>query len=343
MPSFFINRPVFAWVVAILISLFGVISMRSMGIDSYPDIAPPQVTVTATYPGASAATMESTVTQVIEQQLTGIDNLLYFSSKSSSNGQTVITLTFATGTNPDIAQVQVQNKVTLAQPLLPTPVIQQGVVVAKASPDILMFLALQSSNPSIDAARLSDILASQIQPAIGRVTGVGNTTLLGSEYAMRIWLDPDKLQSYGLSTTQVLDAVTSQNAQFAAGSLGADPAVKGQGFTATISGDALLSSLKQFKGIVLLANNNGTVVRLGDVARITFGAQTYGQAPVFNGKPAGGLAIFLLPGANPLSVGDAVKSEMGSLARDLPAGVTRGAPHAMTPFIPPSSPHLRET
>ncbi len=333
MPSFFINRPVFAWVVAILISLFGIISMRSMGIDSYPDIAPPEVTVTATYPGASAATMESTVTQVIEQQLTGIDNLLYFSSKSSSNGQAVITLTFATGTNPDIAQVQVQNKVSLAQPLLPAPVTQQGVVVAKASPDILMFLALQSGNPSIDAGRLSDIMASQIQPAVGRITGVGNTTLLGSEYAMRIWLDPDKLQSYGLSTTQVLDAVTAQNAQFAAGSLGADPAVKGQEFTATIAGDALFSSVKQFKDIVVLANNNGTTVRLGDVARITFGPQTYGLSPVFNGKPAAGMAIFLLPGANALAVADAVKSEMATLAKDLPAGVTWSVPYDTTPFI----------
>ncbi|TCK38871.1 multidrug efflux pump [Paraburkholderia sp. BL8N3] len=333
MPSFFINRPVFAWVVAILISLFGVISMRSMGIDSYPDIAPPQVTVTATYPGASAETMESTVTQVIEQQLTGIDNLLYFSSTSSANGQTTITLTFATGTNPDIAQVQVQNKVTLAQPLLPAQVTQEGVVVAKASPDILMFVALQSNNPSIDAGRLSDILASQIQPAVGRVSGVGNTTLLGSEYAMRIWLDPDKLQAYGLSTTQVLNAVNSQNAQFAAGSLGADPAVKGQMFTATVSGDALFSTLKQFKDIILVANNDGTVVKLSDVARITFGAQTYGESPVFNGKPAGGLAIFLLPGANALSVAKAVKAEMTSLARDLPAGVTWSVPYDTTPFI----------
>jgi multidrug efflux pump len=333
MPSFFINRPVFAWVVAVLISLFGIISMRSMGIDSYPDIAPPQVTITSTYPGASASTMESTVTQVIEQQLTGIDNLLYFSSTSSANGSSIITLTFATGTNPDIAQVQVQNKVTVAQPLLPAPVTQQGVVVAKSSPDILMFVALQSSNPAIDAARLSDILASQIQPAIGRVSGVGNTTLLGSEYAMRIWLDPDKLQGYGLSTTQVLNAVNSQNAQFAAGSLGADPAVKGQVFTATVSGDTLFSSRKQFEDIVLLSNNNGTVVRLKDVARISFGAQTYGEAAVFNGKPAGGLAVFLLPGANALSVANAVKSQMASLAKDLPAGVTWNVPYDTTPFI----------
>jgi multidrug efflux pump len=333
MPSFFINRPVFAWVVAILLTLFGIIAVSRMGIDSYPDIAPPEITVTAQYPGASAQTMESTVTQVIEQQLTGIDNLVYFSSTSSSNGQTQIILTFATGTNPDIAQVQVQNKVTLAQPLLPTQVTQQGVVVAKASPDILMFVALQSSNPSIDAGRLSDILASQIQPAIGRVNGVGNTTLLGSEYAVRIWLDPDKLQSYGLSTTQVLNAVSSQNAQFAAGSLGADPAVKGQQFTATVSGDTLFSSLKQFRDIILVANSNGTTVRLSDVARITFGPQTYGFAPVYNGKQAGGLAVFLLPGSNALTVAKAVEAEMSTLARDLPVGVTWSVPYDTTPFI----------
>ena len=333
MPSFFIDRPVFAWVIAILISLFGYIAMRTMGIDSYPNIAPPQVTVTAIYPGASAATMESTVTQVIEQQLTGIDNLLYFSSTSGSNGQTVITLSFATGTNPDTAQVQVQNKVTLATPLLPPQVTQQGLVVAKASPDILMFIALQSNHPSIDAARLSDILASQVQPAIARVSGVGNTTLLGSEYAARIWLNPDKLQAYGLSTTQVLNAVNAQNAQFAAGSVGADPAVKGQVFTATVSGDALFSSLEQFRDIILIANSDGTTVRLGDVARVSFGAQTSGLAPVYDGKPAGGLAIFLLPGANALSVATAVKAAMTALERDLPVGVSWSVPYDTTPFI----------
>ncbi|MGX7000668.1 efflux RND transporter permease subunit [Caballeronia sp. KNU42] len=333
MPSFFINRPVFAWVIAILICLFGIISVHGMGIDSYPDIAPPEVTVTAQYPGASARTMESTVTQVIEQQLTGIDNLLYFSSNSSSNGQTQIILTFATGTNPDIAQVQVQNKVTLAQPLLPTQVTQQGVVVAKASPDILMFVALQSDNPAIDAGRLSDILASEIQPNIGRVNGVGNTTLLGSEYAVRIWLDPNKLQSYGLSTTQVLNAVNSQNAQFAAGSLGADPAVKGQVFTANVTGDSLFSSIKQFQDIIIVANNNGTTVKLSDVARVSFGSQTYGFAPVYNGKAAGGMAVFLLPGANALAVAKAVKAEMATLAKDLPEGVVWSVPYDTTPFI----------
>ena len=333
MPSFFIQRPIFAWVIAILITLFGSISLRTLGVASYPDIAPPQVTVTAKYPGASAATMESTVTQVIEQQLTGIDNLLYFSSTSGSNGQSVITLTLATGTNPDIAQVQVQNKVNLAQPLLPTRVIQQGITVAKSSPDILMFIALRSSNSSIDDKRLADILASQVQPVIARVNGVGNTTLIGSEYAVRIWLDPDKLQAYGLSTTQVLNAVNAQNAQLATGSIGADPAVNGQEFTATVSGDTLFSSLEQFRDIILRANSDGTAVKLGDVARIAFGAQSYARTTVLNGKPAGGLAVFLSPGANALSVADAVKVEMTSLARDLPSGVTWAVPYDTTPFI----------
>jgi multidrug efflux pump len=333
MPRFFIDRPVFAWVIPILICLFGAISLTRLGIDSYPDIAPPQVTITATYPGANAATMESTVTQVIEQQLTGIDNLLYFNSVSNSNGTATITLSFATGTNPDIAEVQVQNKVALAQPLLPAEVTQEGVVVAKASPDILMFVGLESTNPSVDTARLSDIIASQIQPVIGRVNGVGNTFMLGSEYAVRIWLDPDKLQGYGMSTSQVLNAIKAQNAEFATGSLGADPPVKGQVFTATVSGDTLFTSIQQFHDIILRTSNDGSVVRLGDVARIDFGAQSYGTAARYNGQPAGGLGVFLLPGANALDVGKAVKDKMDVLQRDFPPGVTWHVMYDTTPFI----------
>src|SRR5580698_2745334 len=333
MPQFFIDRPVFAWVIPILICIIGVISINKLGVDSYPEIAPPEVTVQASYPGASASTMETTVTQVIEQQLTGIDNLIYFSSTSNSNGTAAITLSFETGTNPDIAEVQVQNKVQLAQPLLPAEVTQQGIVIAKASPDILLFLALQSSNPSVDAARLNDIIASQIQPVVARISGIGNTFQLGSEYAVRVWLNPDKLQGYGLSTTQVLNAVSAQNAQFATGSLGADPAVKGQVFTATVSGDSLFSSIKQFNDIILLTNSNGTVVRLSDVAHITFGAQSYGSAAVYKGKAAGGMGVYLLPGANALAVAKAVKAEMGVLAKDLPPGVTWNVPYDTTPFI----------
>ncbi|MBV9912707.1 MAG: efflux RND transporter permease subunit, partial [Sinobacteraceae bacterium] len=333
MPNFFIDRPVFAWVISILICLVGAIAMTRMGVAAYPNIAPPQVTVSASYPGASAATMEYTVTQVIEQQLTGIDNLLYFSSNSNGNGTATITLSFATGTNPDIAQVQVQNKVALAQPLLPSEVAQQGIIVAKASPDILMFVSLESTNPAINAGRLSDIVASQIQPVLARITGIGDTFLLGSEYAVRIWLDPDKMQGFGLSATQVLNAITSQNAQFATGSLGADPAVRGQTFTASVSGDTLFSSLQQFNNILLLTTNTGTAVRLGDVARITFGGQTYGTSAVRNGRQAGGIGLFLLPGANALAVAKAVRTQMGALARDLPPGVSWNIPFDTTPFI----------
>ncbi|WP_028220655.1 efflux RND transporter permease subunit [Paraburkholderia oxyphila] len=333
MSRFFIDRPVFAWVIPILICLFGAISLQHLGVDSYPQIAPPQVTVTATYPGANASTMESTVTQVIEQQLTGIDNLLYFSSTSNGNGTATITLTFAPGTNPDIAQVQVQNKVSLAQPLLPAEVTQEGIVVAKASTDILLFVGLQSTNPAIDAARLSDIIASRLQPVIGRINGVGNTFMLGSEYALRIWLNPDKLQGYGLSTSQVLSAVQAQNAEFATGSLGADPAVNGQVFTATVSGDTLFSSQQQFRDIILRTNSDGSVVRLSDVARVSFGAQSYGTSAAYNGKAAGGLGVYLLPGANALDTAKAVKVEMATLARDFPAGVTWTVPYDTTPFI----------
>jgi multidrug efflux pump len=343
MPNFFIDRPVFAWVISILICLGGVIAMVNMGIAAYPDIAPPQVTVTATYPGASAATMESTVTQVIEQQLTGIDNLLYFTSTSNSNGSATITLSFATGTNQDIAEVQVQNKVSLAQPLLPTEVTQQGVVVAKASPDILLFVALSSNNPSVNAGRLSDIIASQIQPVLARVNGIGNTFLLGSEYAVRIWLDPDKLQGYGLSSTQVLNAINAQNAQFATGSLGADPAVKGQTFTATVSGDTLFSSLQEFNNIILLTNSDGTTIRLSDVARVTFGGQSYGSSALWNGKQAGGLGLFLLPGANALAVAKTIKAQMALLAKDLPPGVTWDIPYDTTPFITASIADVMKT
>jgi multidrug efflux pump len=342
-PKFFIDRPVFAWVISILICFGGIISMTRMGIAAYPDIAPPQVTVTATYPGANAATMESTVTQVIEQQLTGIDNLLYFTSTSNSNGTATITLSFATGTSQDIAQVQVQNRVALAQPLLPTAVTQQGVIVAKASPDILLFVALSSDNPAVNAGRLSDILASQIQPVLARISGIGNTFLLGSEYAIRIWLNTDKMQGYGLSSSQVLSAINAQNAQFATGSIGADPAVPGQTFTATVSGDTLFSSPQQFNDVILLTRSDGTTVRLSDVARVTFGGQSYGSSAVWKGKQAGGLGLFLLPGANALSIAKAVKAKMAVLARDLPQGVSWDVPYDTTPFITASMTDVAKT
>ena len=333
MPSFFIDRPIFAWVVAILITMVGTIAMLNMGIESYPNIAPPQVVVNATFPGANADTVEKNVTQVIEQQLTGIDHLLYFSSSSNSNGSASITLTFETGTNADIAQVQVQNKVSLAQPRLPTAVTQQGVVVAKSNPDFLMFVSLVSTNPDIDGNRLADIIASQVADQVGRIPGVGSTRLIGAEYAVRIWLNPDKLQGYGLSASAVRDAVSSQNVQFAAGSLGADPAPADQGFTATVSAEGRFSSPEEFGNIILRANGDGTVVRLSDVARVSFGPQTYGLTSTWNGQPVGGLGVQLLPGANALDVATAVRAKMDELARDFPQGVTWFAPYDTTPFV----------
>jgi multidrug efflux pump len=333
MPSFFIDRPIFAWVVAILITLVGTISVLNMGVESYPNIAPPQVTVQASFPGASAATMESTVTQVIEQQLTGIDNLLYFSSSSNQNGTATITLSFATGTNPDIAQVQVQNKVSLAQPQLPAEVVQQGVVVAKSNPDFLMFVALTSSNPDIKSDRLNDIVASQVLNQIARIPGVGNTFQVGSEYAVRVWLNPDKMQAYGISASTVENAISQQNVQFAAGSLGADPAGPGQSFTATVSAEGLFSSPEQFGNIILRADPDGTVVRMKDIARIEFGPQTYGFTSQWSGSPTGGFGIQLLPGANALNVAEAVRAKMDELAKDFPQGVTWFAPYDSTPFV----------
>ncbi|HKT27705.1 multidrug efflux RND transporter permease subunit [Dyella sp.] len=333
MPSFFIDRPIFAWVVAILITLVGIISVLGMGVESYPNIAPPQVTVTATFPGASAQTMEDTVTKVIEQQLTGVDNLLYFSSASNSNGTSTITLSFATGTDPDIAQVQVQNKVSLAQPQLPAAVTQQGVVVAKANPDFLMFVGLISNNPEVDSGRLSDIVGSQVINTIGRIPGVGSTFQVGSEYGMRVWLNPDKMQGYGLSASQVESAISAQNVQFAAGSLGSDPAPDGQSFTATVSAEGLFSTPEQFGNIILRANPDGTTVRLKDIARIQLGPQTYGFASTWSGQPVGGFGVQLLPGANALQVAEAVRSKMDELAKDFPQGVTWFAPYDSTPFV----------
>ncbi|HEY8682379.1 MAG TPA: efflux RND transporter permease subunit, partial [Rhodanobacter sp.] len=333
MSNFFIDRPIFAWVLAILISLVGVISMLGLGVESYPSIAPPQVSITASYPGASAETVEKNVTQVIEQQLTGIDHLLYFSSSSSSNGQATITATFETGTDADIAQVQVQNKMNLANPRLPSAVIQQGVVVTKNNPDFLMFIALTSDNPDIDGAKLSDLVASQVIDQIGRIPGVGHTLQLGSEYGMRIWLNPDKLQGYGLSATSVQAAVSSQNVQFAAGSLGADPAPAGQAFNATVSAEGRFSSPEQFGEIILRANPDGTTVRLKDVARITFGPQNYGSSSVWRGKPTGGMGVQLLPGANALDVATAVRAKMDELAKSFPPGVTYEVPYDTTPFV----------
>lgn len=333
MSKFFIDRPIFAWVIAILIILGGVIAITHLGVQSYPNIAPPEVTISAKYQGASATTAEGTVTDVIEQQLTGIDNLMYFSSETKADGHVSITLTFKPGTNPDIAAVQTQNQVTRAEKLLPQAVLQQGIIVAKANPDTLMAVALRSSNPAIGRDRLNDIVASQVLDPISRIPGVGSTRQFGGEYAMRIWLNPEKLHGYGLSATQVMDAVADQDIQVAAGTLGADPAVKGWGFTADVTGPGLFSTPQQFLNIILRANPDGTVVKLGDVATAGFGPVSYGFDTIYDGKPIGAFAIQTLPGANGLTVAKAVRAEMAKLQVGFPQGVSWFVPYDTTTFI----------
>ncbi len=343
MPKFFIQHPVFAWVVAILISLSGVIALLNLGIESYPTIAPPQVTVSANYPGASADTAEKSVTQVIEQQLTGIDHLLYFNSSSSSNGRVTITLTFETGTNPDIAQVQVQNKVALAEPRLPSEVNQQGVVVAKAAAGFLMAVALKSDNPAINRDALNDIVGARVLEQISRLQGVGATQQFGAEYGMSIWLDPQKLQGYHLAPSDVYNAISTQNVQFAAGAVGADPAPPGQGFTATVTAEGRFSQPSQFENVILRTNSDGTTVHLKDVGRVEFGPQNYGFDTNYNGKPIALFAIQLLPGANALDVATAVRAKMDELAPSFPQGVTWFSPFDSTTFVTVSIHEVVET
>ena len=333
MSNFFINRPIFAWVVAILITLCGTITMLNLGVESYPNIVPPQILVTATYNGASADAAEKTVAQVLEQNLTGLDHLLYFQTVSSSNGRVQITLTFDTGTDQDIAQVQVQNKVTQANNLLPAEVSAVGITVQKASAGFLMFIGVVSDDPTIDRNHLNDIIASQILEQVGRINGVGSYQQFGSEYAMHIWLDPIKLQGYSLSTTDVYNAVSAQNQQFAAGSIGGDPAPQGQEFTAVVNGEGRLSTPEQFGNIILRSDSKGTVVRLKDVARIAFGPYTYGFDSNYNNRPTGGFGIQLLTGANALNVAKAVRAKLDELQKSFPPGVHWIAPYDSTTFI----------
>ena len=333
MPQFFIERPIFAWVIAILITLSGVLCLRQLGIESYPQIAPPQVVVSATFAGANADTGEKTVTQVIEQQLNGIDHLLYFSSTSSSSGGSTITLTFDTGTNPDIAQVQTQNRLSLALPRLPAEVTAQGVTVAKANPGFLTVIALKSDDGSQDSYALNNVIASRLLDPLQRVPGVGSATQFGSEYAMRIWLSPAKLQGYGLAPSAVLNAVRAQNVQFAAGSIGSEPLVTGQGMSATVRAEGRFASPTQFEDVILRTNTDGTTVHLKDVARVELGAFQYGRDTQLDNVPVAGVAVQLLPGANALAVAEAVKTRMASLQSSLPAGVSWFVPYDSTDFI----------
>ncbi|HEY9064733.1 MAG TPA: efflux RND transporter permease subunit, partial [Burkholderiaceae bacterium] len=333
MARFFIDRPIFAWVLAIIVMLAGVMAIKTLPIAQYPMIAPPAVAISANYPGASAKTLEDTVTQVIEQKMKGLDRLAYMSSTSESTGSVTITLTFENGTNPDTAQVQVQNKLALATPLLPQEVQQQGVQVTKSANNFLNVLAFVSEDGKLNAADLNDYVAANVLEAISRVEGVGDTTLFGSQYAMRVWLDPNKLNSYKLTPLDVKNAIAAQNAQVSAGQLGALPAIENQQLNATITAQTRLKTAAEFEAILLHTQADGSAVRLRDVARIELGSENYGSAGRFNGKPAAGLAIKLATGANALDTVKRIDAKLDELSKFFPPGMKVIKPYDTTPFV----------
>ncbi|MFD1880517.1 efflux RND transporter permease subunit [Paracoccus pacificus] len=333
MARFFIDRPVFAWVVSILIMGLGVLSIMTLPIAQYPQIAPPSVSVRAVYPGASAETVANTVTQVIEQQMTGLDGLRYFSSSSTAAGTASITMTFETGTDPDIAQVQVQNKLAQATALLPEPVQRQGVTVEKSSSGFLMVIALIAENGQYQDVDLADYMTTNLVNDLSRVAGVGSVQVFGSQYAMRIWLDPSKLSAYDLTPSDVTAAVSAQNAQISAGAFGDMPTVPGQQLNATITAQSLLSTPEDFEQIVLRAEPDGGLVLLKDVARVEIGAQSYAAEARYNGQPSAGMAISMSSGANALDTAEAVKARMAEFAQFFPEGMTYVIPFDTTPFV----------
>ncbi|WP_192457317.1 efflux RND transporter permease subunit [Musicola keenii] len=333
MAKFFIDRPIFAWVIAIMVMLTGTLAILKLPIAQYPTIAPPAIQITATYPGADAKTLQDTVTQVIEQNMSGLDNMLYMSSNSDSSGSVQITVTFDSKANPDIAQVQVQNKLQLAMPLLPQEVQQQGISVQKSSSSFLMVLGFISNDKNMTQQDIADYVGSNIKDPISRVLGVGDTQLFGAQYAMRVWLDPDKLNNYQLTTADVVTAITVQNNQIAAGQLGGTPPVPGQKMNASIIAQTRLNSPEQFGNILLKVNQDGSQVRLKNVARIELGGESYSVVARFNGQPASGLGIRLATGANALDTAAAVKAEIAKLEQNFPEGMKVVYPYDTTPFV----------
>jgi multidrug efflux pump len=333
MARFFIDRPVFAWVISIIIMLAGVLSVFTLPIAQYPDIAPPSVSISANYPGASAQTVQDTVIQIIEQGLTGIDNVDYMSSTSESTGSGSVTLTFLAGTDPDIAQVQVQNKLQTAMPLLPQEVQQQGIRVTKSSAGFLMVLGFVSSNGRMDKYDIADYVAANVQDPLSRVNGVGQIQLFGSQYAMRVWLDANKLATYKLTTIDVISAIRAQNAQIAAGELGGAPAVPGQQINANIVVQTRMSTPEEFKNILLRVNPDASQIRLGDVARVELGGQNYSFETEYNGRPAAGMAVSLASGANALDTAKAVRARIDELSKFFPNGLEVVYPYDTTPFV----------
>ncbi|HZK98947.1 MAG TPA: efflux RND transporter permease subunit [Caulobacteraceae bacterium] len=333
MSRFFIERPIFAMVIAIVIMLAGTLSLLALPIAQYPTIAPPRVFIGANYPGADAATAESSVTQVIEQQLKGIDHLDYFSSTSGSDGSVNINATFAPGTNPDIAQVQVQNKLAQATPLLPAEVQQQGLFVGKSGASFLMIVALFDTTGRYSDTDIADYVNSRLVDPLSRVNGVGTVNVFGGQYAMRIWLDPYRLDNFKLMPSDVRNAILAQNVEVSAGQIGGQPAVAGQAINATITAQSRLHTVEEFRDIVLKSQPDGSLVRLSDVARVELGANGYGVVSRLNGRPASGMGITLTPGANALTTANAVKKRAIELAASFPPGVKLAFPVDTTTFI----------
>ena len=333
MSRFFINRPIFAWVIAIIIMLAGLLAIKTLPVSQYPAIAPPEIAINALYPGASAKTVQDTVTQVIEQKMNGIDHLTYMSSTSDSSGYVTITLTFDAGTDPNIAQVQVQNKLQLATPLLPQVVQQQGIQVTKSTRNFLLIVGFYSADGSMSRYDLTDYMVANVQDIISRVEGVGEVVTFGSQYAMRIWLDPHRLNSYNLTPADVKQAIRNNNVQVSAGQLGGTPYAKGQQLNATITAKTLLQTPEQFRQIPLRINNDGSIVRLRDVARIELGSENYDAIGSYNGHPASGMALKLAVGANALDTADRIKAKMEDLSKFFPHGMQIIYPYDTTPFV----------
>jgi multidrug efflux pump len=333
MSRFFIDRPIFAIVIALLMMLAGALSILSMPIEQYPTIAPPSIQVTTQYPGASASTVESTVVQVVEQQMSGLDHLLYISSTSDDFGQGILTLTFAAGTNPDIAQVQVQNKLQLATPQLPVPVQQSGIRVTKSSAAFLLVAAFVSSDNSMSRYDIANYLVSHVQDPVSRVNGVGNFNVFGTQYAMRIWLNPNKLNNYGLTPVDVSNALLAQNVQVASGALGGPPATPTQQFSATITEATLLRTPEEFGNILLKVLTDGSQVRIRDVAQVARGPENYNVDGKYNGQPASGIGVQLAPGANALQTSAAVRARIEQLTPYFPPGLKVVYPYETAPYV----------
>jgi multidrug efflux pump len=333
MAKFFIDRPIFAWVIALFIMVLGAVSITRLPVSQYPTVAPPSIVVTAAYPGASAQTLEDSVLAVIEREMNGAPGLAYMEAVSQANGTGTLTLSFEPGTNPDLAQVEVQNRLSRATPRLPSVVTQQGVRVDKSRSNFLLFAMLSSSDPNFNVTALSDYAARNVVPELQRVPGIGQVQLFGAERAMRVWVDPAKLQGFDLSAADVASAIQAQNAQVSAGSLGELPNLSGQSISATVVVPGQISSTQEFGDIVLRANADGSTVRLKDVARIELGAQSYATTARLNGKPATGMGLQLSPSGNALAAATAVKTRMAELEKYFPPGMSWSIPYDSSDFV----------